>query len=210
MAWLGLDPDAAAMSFDNFFADGQTDAGAGKFFAFMQSLEHSKNSLEVLRIDPQAIVLYRERPLPAVVSVRGNMYVGDAGPLILDRIADKILKKLYELRLVRADDRERAVSHLGALLFDERTEICHRLLQRFLAGNIQQIDYSCPNARVDQQILNQPLHATGAVDSERNKLVGVRVELSLVPFRQKLCVAGHHSQWFLQIVRVNICKLPQF
>ena len=50
----------------------------------------------------------------------------------------------------------------------------------------------------------------GAIHREGNKLVGLGVQFALVPPRQKLGVAGYHSQRLLQIVRGDVGKLPQF
>ena len=48
-----LDCDGAAMSLDDFLANGQPDAGAGEFFAFVQSLKDAKDPSEVLTINSQ-------------------------------------------------------------------------------------------------------------------------------------------------------------
>jgi hypothetical protein len=55
-----LYPNATAMAFNNFFANGQPHARAGIFIASVQSLENHKNSIVELRIDPNPIVTYRE------------------------------------------------------------------------------------------------------------------------------------------------------
>ena len=67
-----------------------------------------------------------------------------------------------------------------------------------------------PDARIGQQILDQPLHAAGPVHRERNKLIGIGVQFALVAPGKQLRVAGHHAQRLLQIVRGNVGKLPQF
>jgi len=48
------------VSFDDLFADGQTNAGTGEFFPFMQPLKHAKYSFEILLFDSEAVVLYGE------------------------------------------------------------------------------------------------------------------------------------------------------
>ena len=67
-----------------------------------------------------------------------------------------------------------------------------------------------PDARIGQQVLDQALHAAGAVDGEGDELVGVGVQPSLVASRQQLRVARHHAQRLLQIVRGDVGELAQF
>ena len=63
------------------------------------------------------------------------------------------------------------------------------------------------DARVGEQIVDQALHALGAVDGEADELVGVLVQLALVAPRQQLHVAGHHAQRLLQVVRGHVGEL---
>ena len=83
------------MPLDDLLADCESDAGAGKFLAFMQPLEHDKNSVEVLRIDSQAVIAHRESPFAPAIFGGGNVNARHAGVLILDGIADQILKQLH-------------------------------------------------------------------------------------------------------------------
>ena len=57
LAGRGLDPDAPAMPFDDLFAHGQPDAGAGELLAAVQALKNDENALGVLRVDPDAVVV---------------------------------------------------------------------------------------------------------------------------------------------------------
>ena len=88
--------------------------------------------------------------------------------------------------------------------------LIERLLQGVFAGGIEQVLSLCPDARIGQQILDQPLHAAGPVHREGDELVGIGVQLALVAPGQQLRVAGHHAQRLLQIVRGDVGKLPQF
>ena len=138
------------------------------------------------------------------------MYAGEPGALILDGVADEVLEQLDQLHLVRQDGGQGIVRHHRAA-----SSMAPR---RFMSAcsNASSLEVStqflsfCPDARIGQQVLDQPLHAGGAVHREGDELVGVGVQLALVAPGQKLRVAGHHPQRLLQIVRGNVGKLPQF
>ena len=89
---LGLDRDAAAVPFDDLLADGQSDAGAGKLFPLVQPLEHAKDLVEVLRINSQSVVFHREDPFLPAMSGGGDVHLGNSGTLVLDGVADQVLK----------------------------------------------------------------------------------------------------------------------
>src|ERR1700687_4903704 len=113
LAGLGFERDAAAVPCDDLLADGQSDAGAGKLFPFVQPLEHAKNLFEVLRINPQSVVPHREDPFLPATTGSGNMHPGNSGALILDGIADQVLKYLDQLGFVRHHFGEGIVGHQG-------------------------------------------------------------------------------------------------
>ena len=96
-----------------------------------------------------------------------------------------------------------------AALFDGAAQVVERLLQRVFAGGVEQVLPFGPDARIGQQVLDQPLHAVGPVHGEGDELVGVGVQLSLVAPGEQLRVAGHHPQRLLQIVRGDVGELPQ-
>src|ERR1700726_2902278 len=73
---LRFDRNAAAVSLDDFFADGQSNPGAGELFPFVQPLEHAENSFEILRIDSNPVVFHREGPFPVAVHGSRNVYMG--------------------------------------------------------------------------------------------------------------------------------------
>ena len=82
--------------------------------------------------------------------------------------------------------------------------------ERVLAGVSRAVPRpSVPTREIGQQILDQPLHAARAVDREGDELVGIGVELALVPPGQQLGVARHHPQRLLQVVRRDVGELPQ-
>ncbi len=55
---LRLDPNAAPVPFDDLFANGKPNAGAGIFAAGMQALKDQKDSLEILGINADAVIFY--------------------------------------------------------------------------------------------------------------------------------------------------------
>jgi ribosomal protein S19E (S16A) len=61
----------------------------------------------------------------------------DSGPSVLDGIANKVLKQLNQLNLVRQNLGQRIVRHHGAAFFDGAAQIDNGLLQRFLTGGIE-------------------------------------------------------------------------
>ena len=100
--------------------------------------------------------------------------------------------------------------HLRAAVLDGAAQIDQRVLQRLFARGVEQLSSLCSDARVGQQVLDQTLHAAGAVDGEGDELVGVRVQLALVAPGQQLGIAGHHAQRLLQVVGGDVGKLSQF
>src|ERR1700690_742101 len=57
LAYLRLDPHAAAVPFDNLLTDGQSDAGAGIVFLAVKPLEDTKNLILELLGDSNPIIL---------------------------------------------------------------------------------------------------------------------------------------------------------
>src|SRR4051794_27883581 len=57
--------------------------------------------------------------------------------------------------------------------------------------------------------MNQSVHPGGALGGEVDELIGVRVQLSLIAFRDQLRIEANHPQWFLQIMTGGIGELAQ-
>ncbi len=102
------------------------------------------------------------------------------------------------------------MGHQRPAFFDGAAQIDERALQGLFTGGIEQVSSLGPHPRVGQQVLDQPLHAAGAVHRERNKLIRIGVQFALVAPGKQLGVAGHHAQRLLQIVRGDVGKLAQF
>ena len=60
---LRLHPDAASVPFHDFLGDGQSDSTSRILGASVQALEDFEDPVGVLRVDPNAIVFYRENPI---------------------------------------------------------------------------------------------------------------------------------------------------
>src|SRR5262249_28174488 len=100
----GFDPDVSAMPFDDLFANGQTDAGAGEIGLVMKALEDDKYFVKELRIDTDAVVGNRKLPV-SVLFLRTDADHWRPVRMIFQRIAQQVLKQLGQLHLVPHDNR---------------------------------------------------------------------------------------------------------
>ena len=89
----GFNPDFPAVSFDDFFADCQSNAGSRILAARMQSLEDHKNAFRILWTDADAVILYPEQPF-FLTLLRADMDRGRMFAAELDGIADQVLEEL--------------------------------------------------------------------------------------------------------------------
>src|SRR5687767_2352591 len=105
------------MALDDFLANGQADAGAGKLAPRMQPLEQTKNPVKVLRIDADPVVLDRKQPLRSGILDGADMDLRDGVAVILDRVADEVLKQLNQLRFIRQNAGEWIMRHPSATVF---------------------------------------------------------------------------------------------
>src|SRR5690348_8896007 len=100
-----LHPDASAMPFYYFLANGKPDAGTAVIRLIVQPLEDDENLVEELSIDADAIIGHGEQPV-------GGFFPGsnadDRGAvrMIFKSIAKQILKQLGQLNLVAGDHGE--------------------------------------------------------------------------------------------------------
>src|SRR5262249_38805714 len=88
LAYYGFYPNLAAVSLDNFLADGQADAGAREGAACVQPLEHAEDALEVPRLDADAVVGNGEVP-GAVLRTGLDANGGRPGAAELDGVAEQ-------------------------------------------------------------------------------------------------------------------------
>ena|SRR5687768_2586717 len=107
------------MPFDDAAAHGEPDARAGIVFPGMQPLKDFKNAVGVLRIDSDAIVLYRESP-QVFLALRADLDARRRLAVELDAVADQVLKQLAELGFVATYHRKPFVLDAGIVFFDRR------------------------------------------------------------------------------------------
>src|ERR1035437_7820288 len=81
------------MALDNFLTNRDTESRTGNF-ASMQAFEHSEYPVGVLRIDSDPVVAHRKAPAFRITLRRNMNPRGFLAP-VLDRIGDKVLKKLH-------------------------------------------------------------------------------------------------------------------
>jgi len=92
----GVDPDAAAVMFDDLFADGQANARSLVLIAGDQALEDAKGSVMVGRCDA-------DDPVLAGLG-QGNFDFGRLfGPAVFDGIADQVLKQPHPFGMIAPD-----------------------------------------------------------------------------------------------------------
>src|SRR5208337_568537 len=205
-----LHPHAATMALHNLFADRQANARAGIFLTAMQALKNNENPVKILRSDADAVIAYAELPstvLPSSGNVNAWRFLR---PPELDGIAEQILEKLRQLRLVGEKCRERIVRDLGPALGCGSLEILLRDLKNLLTGDRSKWITAHADAREGQQVVDQGLHPRRALDDEGDEFVRIRVQFSVVTPGQQLRETAHGPQWFLQIVRGDISKLFEF
>ena len=134
---------------------------------------------------------------------------GTARALVLDGVADQVLEQLDQLHLVGHD----AGSGSWVTSAPLSSMAPRRLTSACCSASSLEVSSSSlpfvPTREIGQQVLDQPLHAAGAVHREGDELVGIGVELALVAPGQQLRVAGHHAQRLLQVVRGDVGELPQ-
>src|ERR1700722_210520 len=80
----GLDRDCAAMPFDDFFANRESDARAVEFLPPVQSLKYPEYSLEKLRFDSKPVVLNGKHPFVGAVRRSRDVDARNSGAPIFD------------------------------------------------------------------------------------------------------------------------------
>ena len=120
------------MTFDDLFANGQTDAGAGILCAVMQALEDRKDALLVLRGDADAVIPDGEHPF-GPLPVYGHLDLGRLGAAKLDGIGDKILEDLQELYFIPEHHRQGVLVYYRAGLFHGFRQVVKGLFEDRIA-----------------------------------------------------------------------------
>src|SRR5262249_25851854 len=166
------DPDAPAVALYNLFADRQPNAATGILALGVQALKHLKDALEILWVDADTVVAYRQHPLPAL-ALHPDVNVGRLLAAELQGIADKVLEHLPQLGGIGHYGGKRRRRDHGPTVPDADLKISERVLQdRRTSGRLQGLTASA-DLRIRQQGLNECMHTGGAQDSVDDEFMSV-------------------------------------
>ena len=211
-----VDPDGAAVVFDDLLAQRQPDAGAAVGVAAVQALEDDEHLVDELRGDADAVVRHGEQPLVVRRVPRSHSIDDprrDALAAELHRVADQVLPQHRQQRRIADDLRQRVgrADDLGAGLLDRDRRGCPAPSSSAASrstsacGGVEPAD-----PREGQQVVDQHLHALGAVDGEGDVLDAALVELVAVALLEQLAERGDLAQRLLQVVRGDVGELLEF
>jgi hypothetical protein len=88
------------VAFYNFLTNGQANASSWIIGAAVQSLEQREDTLQVLRLDADAIVVHGEGPRALLPCGRDMHVRGLMRPLELNAMSDQVLEELAELNRI--------------------------------------------------------------------------------------------------------------
>src|SRR3954454_1291195 len=128
----GLHPNAAAVRLHDFLGDGKANAGAWVFFTRVQALKNLEDASEMLRIDPDAVVL--DDKLPGVVLARSAQFdLQWPAAFELQGIPQQVLEKERKLPGIPHDQWQRPMLNIGAACLDRCSQIVQDMNQHVLA-----------------------------------------------------------------------------
>src|SRR5687768_18098265 len=113
--------------FDDALADREADPGP-RDFAAVQPLEDTEDFLMVIRIDPDAVVLYGKPPHVAV-ACRAHMNARRLYAAVLDRVSDEVLKYLEDAHGGASNMRQRVRRDLRSALLDRRSQVSESIAE---------------------------------------------------------------------------------
>ena len=130
----------------------------------------------------------------------------------LHRVADEVLP--HHRQQGRIADRPGAAAarphDLGAGFLDRRREVVQGGVQGGVEVDLGRRGVEPPDPGERQQVVDQHLHALGAVDREADVLGSALVEFVAVALLEQLTERGDLAQWFLQIVGCDVGELLEF
>src|SRR5579875_1367496 len=175
----GVQPDPAPEILDDLPAHGQPYTGARIGGPVVQPLEDHEDPVRVFGADPYAVVGYGKRP---GFPVACHGYGDPRRPLApeLDRVAYQVLEDRGEERELRRDYRQRAGLDDRAGALDLRLEVRPCRLERRLARDRCGFPRDAADPAEREQVVDEDLHALGAVHGEVDVLIGLLVELAAV------------------------------
>src|SRR5581483_9293084 len=208
LARYRIHPYASVMALHDLAADGETNAVTRVLAAVMQPLEHAENAVDVLGLDADAVVTYREN-ISALMGLRTHVNLGGALAAKLYGVADQVLEQLRELRRVDGAERHGIARHHRARLLDGDLEIRQRLLQRLAEIAGLERTRARAHPRVAQKVVDERLHAQRPAHGVLDQLIGSAVQHVAVTLLQQLHAARDGAQRLLQIVRCDVGELSE-
>jgi hypothetical protein len=196
------------MPLDDLLRDRKSNTVAVVLRAPMQALEHLKNQLAIFFVDSDPVVLDTKQPI-AVAFLGADVDVRQTIAVKLQRISDQVLKHLRQLRFVGGHRRKFVTHDFGVAFVDRDLEAVECAFHRDLGIDFYRHSALRAAARIGEQILDQLLHALGAVERKFDVFLGLFVARAFVVLGQQLGVGRDHAQRLLQVVRGNIGELRQ-
>src|SRR5438876_10579894 len=96
LSWAALRPDAPAMAFDNLLANRQANTRAGVLPAGVQALKDAKDTLGILRVEANAVILHREPPGVAL-RLDSDMHLRRTLTAVFEGVPDQVLQEPGQL-----------------------------------------------------------------------------------------------------------------
>ena len=152
-------------------ADRESDPRPGVLIPSVQALKDHEDSFKILRFNADAVVADGE---DQVLALSAGRHVDARGLLAseLDRIADKILKKLGHLGLVRHHRRQRIIRHHSAALLHRPMERDEATVQDHIAVRLVDLRPRAQSRQL-QQVPDKLVHALRAVHGIADECVSV-------------------------------------
>ena len=208
---VGFEPDVATVAADDFFANGEADAGAGVFVGGVEALKDDEDTVGKSRVNADAIVGNGEVPVGVVLCGGDGDVGGKVGFAEFEGIADEVLEELGELGVVAVEGGKGAVDgDDGASFANGDFEVLEGAVDDFVAVNGGEGFGAGVEAGIFEEVEDELLHAFGAFDGEADVAVGVFVESALVAVLEELDVAGDHAEGFLEVVGGDVGELLEF
>ena len=173
----------------------------------MQALEDDEDAIGVLGVDPDPVVGHRELEHVAVAP-RRDLHARRLVAAELDRVGDQVLQDEPEQRPL-AVDLGQAPAHLdgGAASPRSRARASSGVLHELADVDELALALDAADPREGEQVVDQRLHALGAVDGEVDVLLAALVELPRVAALEHLAEARHLAQRLLEVVRGDVGEL---
>ena len=130
--------------------------------------------------------------------------------VVFERVADQILKQLAEMNLVHAQHRQGIADDYGVLFLDLLLECSEDLGQYGVPvhGRSGALG-SVGRVRIGKQVLQQALHAVRRIYGSLYELIGLGIQLALVPLLQEFRVDRLVTQGLLQVMTGGVRELAQ-